>query len=227
MKNLLYKEWRLCMTPQTWIFLFFGSFAIVPQYPLSVLPIFLLSSVSSIISFSKEANDIFYTATLPIKRNDIVKAKVLFFMSVEIVYILITSIFICLSYFLMKNGVFKNDDGTTYVTNLTSMNPNIAIIGVYFIAFAVYNLIFCPWWYKNPDKFTVPFFVAVIVAMIISSLFGTALVYVPNIDKYFNKVTSENWYIQLLFTLVSFIIFALLNWLTIKLSQKRFSVVDI
>ncbi len=227
MKNLLYKEWRLCMNPQTWIFLFFGLFAIIPQYPLSVLPIFLMSCVSTLIVNGKDANDIFYTASLPIKRDDVVKGKVLFFASLEVVFVLIAGIFIFLSYFLMKNGVFKNDDGSIYTNNITSMNPNIAIIGVYFLTFGIYNIIFCPWWYKNPDKFTAPFFVAMIVGACVSSFFGSALIYIPKMGEYFNNVTSENWYIQLIFTLSSFVIFILLNLLTIKLSQKRFSKVDI
>ncbi len=215
------------MNPQAWIFLFFGAAALIPQYPLSILPIFIMSSIPGTISFSKEANDIFYTATLPIKRNDIVKSKILFYASLEIAYILISCIFICISYFLMKNGVFKNDDGSIYATNSTSMNPNIAIVGVYFITFAVFNIVFFPWWYKNPDKYTISFFVAMFAGAFVSGLLGSLLVYIPNINEYFNNVTSDNWYIQLIFTSLSIVIFALLNLFIIKICQKRFNKVDI
>ena len=53
MKNLLYKEWKLCMNPQAYIFMFFGFFALIPDYPLFIIPVFFLSSIPTIVAFAK------------------------------------------------------------------------------------------------------------------------------------------------------------------------------
>ena len=107
------------------------------------------------------------------------------------------------------------------------MTANITIFGIYFIVFGIYNLIFCPWWYKKPEKFTAPFFVAMIVSTMISAILGTTVLYIPFLDTYFNAVTYNNWYFQLIFLVVSFGLFVLLNFIATKISQKKFQKIDI
>lgn len=233
MKNLLYKELKLCMNPQAYIFLFFGCFTLMPSYPLYIIPIFFMSSISSIIAFAKEANDIFYTATLPIKRSDVVKSKVLFFATIETIFIALTSVFMIISILLSKyvpgyaDGGSASGEVVSTSKNSTGMTANITIFGIYFIVFGIYNLIFCPWWYKKPEKFTAPFFVAMIVSTMISAILGTTVLYIPFLDTYFNAVTYNNWYFQLIFLVVSFGLFVLLSFIATKISQKKFQKIDI
>lgn len=227
MKNLLYKEWKLCMNPQAYIFMFFGFFALIPDYPLFIIPVFFLSSIPTIVAFAKEANDIFYTATLPIKRNDVPKSKIIFFASIELAFILISGVFIFISYLLMKYQIIPNGDGTFYTKNSTGMNPNITVFGIYLITFGLFNLIFCPLWYRKPEKFALAYFTALFISMIGACILGTLPLIFTDVDKYFNLLTNDNWYFQLIFLVISIGIFILLNYLAIILSRKKFKKLDI
>lgn len=228
MKNLLYKEWKLSMTPQSWIFLIMVGMVFIPDYPIIIPGVFALSAIPQMIAFSKEANDILFTATLPIKRNEVPKSKILFVISYELLFLLL--IIICLipaGYLYSHFSTATDVEGNFLYGNNAGMDANIAVVGIYLLTFAVNNFIFFPWYYKHPDKFTVPFFVSFIIASLFGCAIYFALGFMPFTKDIFDALTIDNWYYQLIFTVCSGLIFVGLSFLTIRLSVKHFAKVDI
>ena len=79
MKNLLYKELKLSMGPQAVIFYIFSIVnMLVPNY--SRYFAFFYCTIGALMIFinSSNNNDFLFTATLPIKKKDVVKARFLF-----------------------------------------------------------------------------------------------------------------------------------------------------
>lgn len=216
------------MVPQSWIFMFFGLIVLVPNYPLVVSLIFLLSAIPPIIAFGKEANDLFYTSCLPIRKKDVVKSKIGFIVSYQLVYLLITAIALIASFFIYSQDIIGADGNVALPKgNSTGMDANIAIIGVFLLTFGIFNILFFPWYYSHPDKFTLPFFVSMLIASLLAVVLGCALPFFPVVGELFDAVTSSNWQIQLAFTLGSAVIFAVLTYFTYKLSVKNFIKIDI
>ena len=88
MMTLLYKELRLCAHPTSVVFAFLGCLVLVPAYPYSV--IFLFGCLAPYITFvnAREANDAWYTATLPVTKRESVRAKCLLTVSFQLFQLL-------------------------------------------------------------------------------------------------------------------------------------------
>ena len=78
MNRLLKKEFGLTAAPITYFFLLFAVMTMIPGYPILVGGFFVCMGVFYTFQFARESNDILYTALLPCKKRDVVKAKVLF-----------------------------------------------------------------------------------------------------------------------------------------------------
>ena len=74
MKNLLYKELRLSLHPTMYLFLAMPAMLLIPSYPYYVAFMYTCLAVYFTFLFAREQNDIFYTAMLPIRKTDVVKA---------------------------------------------------------------------------------------------------------------------------------------------------------
>ena len=90
MFNLLYKELRLAAHPNLFIFTCLGVLVIVPAYPYGM--IFIFGCLAPFITFmyGRETNDIYYTALLPVKKRDTVKAKCLLLVLAQMTQLLIS-----------------------------------------------------------------------------------------------------------------------------------------
>ncbi len=75
MMTLLYKEMRLVAHPTSIVFAFLGCLVLVPSYPYSV--IFMFGCLAPYITFlnSRETNDAWYTAVLPVTKRESVLGK--------------------------------------------------------------------------------------------------------------------------------------------------------
>ena len=79
--KLLYKEFMLAAHPSLIIFTLLGCLVIVPAYPYSV--IFMFGCLAPFITFmfARENNDAWFTAVVPVKKQETVKAKCLLIIS--------------------------------------------------------------------------------------------------------------------------------------------------
>ncbi|MFA7111725.1 MAG: hypothetical protein WC174_05105, partial [Bacilli bacterium] len=157
-----------------------------------------------------------------------VKSKITFILSYELLFLLLVIICLVPSGILYATKSLNVDpEGNPIYGNSAGMDANIALVGIYLLIYAIHNIIFFPWFYKHPDKFTVPFFTAFIVASVLGCLIYFTLGFIPATATIFDALTSTNWYYQLIFTAGCTLIFVLLTILTYKLSIKHFSKVDI
>ena len=89
MKNIIYKELKLCIPPALYIlFALLAALVIIPNYPYFVAFGYAILAIFITFSQARDNKDIEFTSMLPIPRNDIVKSKlftVLFLEGVQIV----------------------------------------------------------------------------------------------------------------------------------------------
>ena len=138
MKNLLYKEFRLAIHPSVYVFFLLSALLLVPSYPYYVSFFYLTLGLFLTFKTNRAENDIFYSALLPVRKGDVVRARVLAAALLELANILIAVPFAVLS--VRINPVGGNNAG---------IEPNVAFFGLSMLMYGGFNLIFFPVFYKT------------------------------------------------------------------------------
>ncbi len=155
MKALLYKQLQLCAHPMTFVFALFGIMLIIPSYPYSVAFFYVTLGIFFMFQNSREQRDASFSALLPIRKRDSVKAGFVFSILIELISIVIAACFAIISSKINKTG---NPAGT---------DANVALFGFVFLIFALFNLLFFPSFYRTGYKIGIPFFKACAAMLII------------------------------------------------------------
>ena len=131
MKTLLYKQFRLLCHPMTLIFCLFGAMVLIPNYPYSVTFFYVTLGLFFTFLNMREQKDIYYSALLPIRKRDAVKAAMVFTVFIELLSVVITALFCLLSARIQPGK-----------DNAVGMDGNFMLLGVGFLLYAVFNLVF-------------------------------------------------------------------------------------
>jgi ABC-2 type transport system permease protein len=115
MKNLLYKEFHLVVHPLFYLVLLFGALLLIPEWVFFLVPMyFIFTTLPNLFSMAKAQNDIGFSAMLPIKRSDIVKARMISIVILEVMQIIVTAVFSVINLVLYPKGNFLLDPNVTY-----------------------------------------------------------------------------------------------------------------
>ncbi len=145
MRNLINKELKLALHPTAPLFLVLAFMLIIPNYPYYVAFFYMTLSIFFICLSGRENNDISYSLLLPVRKRDIVKARFITAAILELAQLTVAVAAAVLNHRLNNTG---NDVG---------MDANIALFGLSFVMFAVFNYIFFVGYYRNVNKVGAPF----------------------------------------------------------------------
>lgn len=156
MKNLIKKEMTLTASPLTYIFILFSVTTLIPGYPILVGAFFVCLGIFYSFQFSREYNDILFSALLPVKKSDIVKTKYIFAVCIEFISFFIFALLTVLRITLLKNTA-------VYAAN-PLMSANIAFLGWVLIIFTLFNIIFLGKFFRTAYYIGKPFVLFCIAA---------------------------------------------------------------
>ena len=105
MSTLLRKEIRLSSMLLTWLFIGFGAMTMIPGYPILCGVFFITLGIYQSFQSAREANDILYSALLPVAKRDVVKGKYQFVMTVELCGFALMAILTLLRMTILKDAV--------------------------------------------------------------------------------------------------------------------------
>lgn len=217
MKLLLHKELKLTTAPITWFFLLFAFMALIPGYPILVSCFFICMGMFYSYQFAREADDILYTALLPIRKKDVVTAKYLCTLFIETIAFLLLIVMTMLRMTVLK-------DAAPYVKN-PLMAANITFLSLALVIFALFNFIFIKGFFKTAYNYGKPFILFCIAAFIVVG-FGETLHYLPGMSG-FNAISGEGMVTQWVLLAISSAAFLFLTYSSLKISQKRFEDLDL
>lgn len=152
MKALLYKQFRLVCHPMTLFFPFFGVMLLIPSYPYTVAFFYVMLGLFFSFMNGREQRDIYFSAQLPIRKRDTVKASVLFVWIIELASLLIALPFAVLSCRINPLG-----------GNAVGLEPNAALFAAALVLYALFNGVFLPAFYKTAYKVGTAFLKAMLV----------------------------------------------------------------
>lgn len=220
MKNLLYKEIKLCVPTQTWIFVFLSISIVIPSWPSLVCFFYPLAGLTVIFALGAANRDILYTSNLPLRKKDVVRGKVLLLSFLELLTVLISIPFA----FLKNLLTATNPELVEY----SDLGCNMATYGIVLTLFGLFNLIVFPWFYKKPEsKNSLPFIVADLsVAFLMTAIMCVFIIF-EDAAKVVNQYEGIGLLIQIGALLGGTLLFSLCAFLSDRLAAKNFQKVDI
>ena len=217
MNALLKKEMRLSASILSYLFIGFSLMTLLPGYPILCGVFFITLGIFQSFQNAREANDIVYSALLPIAKHDVVKGKFLF------------TVFIELSGFLVMAALTvvrmtALSDSTIYRQNAL-MNANPFFLGMALLIFGMFNLIFVGGFFKTAYKLGKPFVTFIIVCFLLIGI-AEALHHVPGLEA-LNAFGFEHLVLQLSLLFGGTLAYILLTCLSYKKACAHFEKIDL
>lgn len=211
--RLLYKEIRLTAHPTSVVFAFLGCLVLVPAYPYSV--IFLFGCLAPYLTFlnARETNDAFYTAVLPVTKEESVRGKCLLAAAVQLFQLLFS-----VPFAFLRNALET-------ANNPVGLDAAPAWYGLGLMVYGVFDLVFLPTFYQSGYKAGKAFILAS-VPLVILMLGTEAAGHLPALS-WMDSYRPENLWKQLTVLIAGMVIYAVFLSMAYKLSVKHYYKVDL
>ena len=212
MKDLLYKEFHLAIHPLFYLILLCGALMLIPQWIFFIaLMYFFFIVFPNIFSMGKSNNDVEFSVMLPVRKRDVVKARIISITVFEILQILAAAICAVLNRVL-------------YHTENYLLDLNFAFFGFALIMYALFNIVFFPMFYKTAYKIGGPAVLANIAAVLFAAGVEFAVIYIPALRVLdgMDHIGAQLWVLA-----AGVALFAVLNIVAYRVSAKRFERVDL
>ena len=216
MKKLLYKEMKLSANPLSYWFVAFSAMTMIPRYPILIGSFFICLGIFHTYQQIREYDDITYTVMLPAKKQDVVKAKYLFVLVIEL-----TAFILCTLLTIIRMKVLGN--AAPYAANQL-MNANAAYLGYVMIVFAAFNGIFLAGFFKTVYKMGKSFIIFCVASFVIVIL-GEILHHVPGLESLNDPANLSMP--QAAVCAVGVAVFIICTLLSYQKSVKNFEVIDL
>jgi len=217
MTKLLKKELKLSVSLITYLFIAFGFMALLPGYPILLGAFFICLGIFQSFQRSREANDIVYTALLPVSKADAVRSKF-----IAVCFIELCGFVIMAALTLVRMTVFS--DSPVYRANAL-MTANLVYLGFALLIFGVFNSVFVGGFFKTAYNYTKPFILFIIASFLVIG-FAEALHHFPDCGA-FNSFGFENLGLQLGSLITGAVLYIALTLAALRLSIKRFEKIDL
>lgn len=226
MKALLFKEFRLAMHPICYVFILVCPLlSLIPSYPLAVGFIYVLTTYPILFlgaNKGQQSNDLLFSTLLPVRKKDIVLARMITVITLHFVYALLISALYPLIV-LVQNAIPITPGGVSIPG--IPLEGFISIIGIGYIGFAIADIIFFPIYYKNGKSIVMSTLFTILGFIIYLGLFTIVLVYIPGCEWYIAFLCGPIW-VQLLFLAGALLLYFILHLLTYHISARRLEKVD-
>ena len=216
MNPLLNKEIRLSASVLSFIFIIFGVMTMVPGYPILCGAFFITLGLFHSFQNSREANDIVFSALLPIAKHDVVKGKFMFSVMIEIAGFLIMAVLT-----IVRMTALAEAD--VYLQNAL-MNANLFFLAMVLVIFGLFNLLFIGGFFKTAYKLT-PFFTYIIAALIAVGI-AEALHHIPGLEAV-NAFGFDDLALQICLFMAGIVIFAALTFISYRKACSDFERIDL
>ena len=191
----------------------FGALLMIPGWLYFIALMYtMFITMPNIFTLAKAQNDLGFSLMLPVKKRDIVKARVVSALMMQLL-----PIFAAMIFAVINIAVYKGSS--------TFMNPNVAFFGLVFVMYAIFNIIFFPWFYKTAYKVGAPAIWANVAAILFAAVVEFANILIPSVHAYIGGI--NNMAEQLPVLAAGIMIYIVGAVAAYKISARRFEKVDI
>ena len=223
MKALLYKEFRLAMHPICYLFIFLFPFMIlIPNYPLAISFIYILSTYPILFlgaNKGQQSNDLLYSTLMPVRKKDIVLARIITVTVIQVTSILIQAALVPLAILINGN---VSEAGSVGI----GLDGYVSMVAIVLIGYAIADLIYFSIYYKNGKSIVMSTLLMIIGFIVYLSIFTIAIPYIPGCEWYTDILVNKGIGIQFAFLGGALLISFILHFIVYKSASKELEKVD-
>ena len=217
MKNLIYKEFKLAMPLLTILFLAFSVMTFLPGYPILCGAFFVCFGIFQSYQITREDNDILYSVLLPVRKTDVVKAKYVTAVVLQLMAFVLCTVFTAIRMILLS-------DAKVYTTNVL-MAANPVFLAFVLLILTAFNVVFLGGFFKTAYKYGKPFVTFIIVNFVIIGI-AEALHHFPGLG-WLNAMDFSYAGRHAVILVGAAIVYVVVTVASCKASQKRFEKIDL
>lgn len=216
MRKFLYKEFYLAMPLPLFFLTVLGMLTMIPNYPICIGAFYSLIAIFITYSIQKDNRDIEFSLTLPVTRKCIVSSKISIIILIQMLSLCFSAVGAIIANFIISpNG------------NIVGSDPNIAFFGMCFIAFAIFNIIFIPWFFKTGYKINLPIFVAILGFVASFVIYEAIVAIFPSLNHVLDTLDAQYFAYQSIILVIGIIVYSTTIFACYKLSLKNLEKVNI
>ena len=186
MKALIYKELKLAMHPICYVFIcLFPIMILIPSYPLGIGFIYILTCYPILFlgaNKGQQSNDLLYSTLLPVRKKDIVLARIFTVIFMQMAFILLQCAFYPLAILINNSIKVASDDPTKLTIPGLGLNSFVLLLAVAIVGYAIADLIFFPIYYKRGKSIVMSTLFTILGFVIYIGLFTIGLPYIPGLE---------------------------------------------
>ena len=226
MKALLYKELRLAMHPICYLFIFIFPFMIlIPAYPLGISFIYILTCYPILFlgaNKGQQSNDLLYSVLLPVRKKDIVKARIATVILMQVTFILFLSALYPLARLINDAIIQTSSKPENYMIPGLGLDSYVLLLAIGIIGYAVADLIFFPIYYKKGKSIVMSTLLTILGFVLYIGVFTIGLPFIPGLE------IMNNMHLGIQFAILgaAILISSILHLVVYRISSKRLEKVD-
>ena len=225
MKALLYKEMKLAMHPVCYVFLFLFPFMIlIPSYPIGVGFIYLLACYPILFlgaNKGQQSNDLLFSTLLPVRKKDIVLARIITVVSMQAVFIVLMSILSPVSGLVQVNIADESGSGPS-IPGL-GLDAYVSVVAFAVIGLALADLIFFSIYYERGKSIVASTLLSIIAFM---AFIGASTLVLPYAVPGYMDFFSGKLGVQFAALGVALLLSFLIHFASYKISSGQLERVD-
>lgn len=233
MKALIYKEFKLAMHPICYLFVaLFPLMILIPSYPIAVGFIYVLAAYPILFlgaNKGQQSNDLLYSVLLPVRKKDIVLARIITVVTMQLASILIMSALypaaLAINTAIAQSVEAQKAAGEAVKSPSIpglGLNSYVLILAIAIIGYSLADLIFLPIYYKKGKWIVMPTLLTILTFITYLGITTIALPYIPGLEILNNLSIG----IQFIALAVAILISVLVHILVYKISSSRLEKVD-
>lgn len=215
MNALLKKEFSLSLFPLPYLFTLLAGLMLIPNYPYFVSLFYTSLGIMFLFQYNRENHDTAYLMTLPVRKRDMVFARFIQVIAIEVLQLLV-----CVPVMLIR-GLYA------HLNNAVGFEANLAFLGLGAVMLGVFNLIFLPGHYKDGYRIGIPFVWSCIASFLYICAAEVSLRAVPYFARYCDSMALSDQLHQIPILIAGLLLAGALTLIAYRISVKRFEQLDL
>ncbi|MCM1194805.1 MAG: ABC-2 transporter permease [Corallococcus sp.] len=216
MLKLFKKELRLNMPKALYLFALLGAMVFIPNYPYIVGIGYSIMHIMLYFQFVNENRSQEFSATLPIKRSDIVSSTTLVIVLCQMLNFAVAAICAYPSKLINPNS-----------GNFVGLDCNLTFFGVALICLGAYNLVVIPSYFKTGYKYGFSLLLGLITFILVYGVFETLIQAIPVLTRALDGYDETYLWARLTVFAIGIIIYPLFTFIANKYAIKKFEKVNL
>ncbi len=225
MKALLYKEFKLAMHPICYLFvIFFPLMVLIPGYPLAIGFIYVLTCYPILFlgaNKGQQSNDLLFSTLLPVRKKDIVLARMITVLILQVAFIAIQCLLFPLALQFAKD---MPADGPKIPG--IGLDGFVSVVSIAIVGYAIADIVFFPIYYHHGKSIVASTLLMILGFVLYLAVFTIAIPYIPGCEGYLNFLSKSGVGVQFIVLAVALVISGVLHFFVYRISSKELEKVD-